>query len=601
MAEVLTELPRHLARYVVDQDYSRYTPEDQAVWRHILKQLVRFLSVHAHPCYRDGLERTGITLDRIPRIEVMSEHLMRYGWRAVAVSGFIPPAAFMELQSLGVLPIACDIRSKDHLLYTPAPDIVHEAAGHAPILIDPVFANYLKRYANVAKKAIVTRKDIEQYDAIRVLSDLKEDPRSTDELIRAAEARLSEATRSITEPSEAALLGRMNWWTAEYGLIGTLEDPLIFGAGLLSSVGESRHCLDASVRKIPFSIDCIDYSYDITEPQPQLFVVREFGDLHDVLDSFQARLAFTLGGLEGLTRALASETVNTVELDTGLQISGTLKEIFIGQSPGAKGPNGSEQVRYLVFKGPTQLSLQNHQIHGQGPDHHTEGYSTAIGPVRWAYTAHLGERAEFSSWLSSQEFNQLRLERGREISLEFQRGIRVTGYIESESQFIKTLRGARVQDLRDPSRQPLFLPEWGLYDLAIGSDVVSVFGGPADRSLYPDSIDFAKRTVTRHTPTQNEMDRLELYRKVQRNAELTTEPMAAAKELLQIIPEVLNRRDWLLTIEVLNGVERAGAQIADPKVGSELSAATSELMGQLKAIGMLDDAVRAHIEDALNE
>jgi len=161
-------LPSHLQRYVVDQDYSRYTPVDQAVWRLIMRRLTSFLKDHAHPCYMDGLAKTGISVEEIPSIDHMSEQLERFGWRALPVSGFIPPAAFMEMQALSILPIASDLRTLEHLEYTPAPDIVHEAAGHAPILVDPEFANYLKSYAQVARRAIISREDLDQYEAIRV-------------------------------------------------------------------------------------------------------------------------------------------------------------------------------------------------------------------------------------------------------------------------------------------------------------------------------------------------------------------------------------------------------------------------------------------------
>ena len=148
-------LPPHLRKYVVEQHYEKYTPIDQAVWRYILRQLRAFLSVNAHECYLEGLDKTGIDVERIPNIDEVSAKLQKFGWRAYPVSGFIPPAAFMELQSLGVLPIASDMRTLEHLLYTPAPDIVHEAAGHAPILVHPEFAEYLRQYAQVAKKAII--------------------------------------------------------------------------------------------------------------------------------------------------------------------------------------------------------------------------------------------------------------------------------------------------------------------------------------------------------------------------------------------------------------------------------------------------------------
>src|SRR5690606_26851802 len=146
-----------------------------------------------------------------------------------------PPAIFMEMQARCILPIARDMRSIEHLLYTPAPDIVHEAAGHAPMVAHPEYSQYLKEYAQVAKNAIISSEDMAVYEAIRLLSDVKENPQSTAEEIKAAGNRLQAAVSHVSYVSEATQLSRMNWWTAEYGLIGTLENPKIYGAGLLSS------------------------------------------------------------------------------------------------------------------------------------------------------------------------------------------------------------------------------------------------------------------------------------------------------------------------------------------------------------------------------
>src|SRR5688572_24239282 len=78
-------LPRHLQKYIVDQDERQYTPVDHAVWRFVLRQLRSFLSVHGHESYLQGLESTGIEIERIPRIADISEKLARFGWRATPV------------------------------------------------------------------------------------------------------------------------------------------------------------------------------------------------------------------------------------------------------------------------------------------------------------------------------------------------------------------------------------------------------------------------------------------------------------------------------------------------------------------------------------
>src|SRR5690349_12480216 len=129
---VSPHVPPHLRQFVVEQDYARYTGVDQAVWRFVLLQTRSRLIETAHPAYRNGFEATGISVERIPSIAEMNDRLARFGWGAVCVDGFIPPRAFQEFQARGILPIAADMRTLAHLAYTPAPDIIHEAAGHAP-------------------------------------------------------------------------------------------------------------------------------------------------------------------------------------------------------------------------------------------------------------------------------------------------------------------------------------------------------------------------------------------------------------------------------------------------------------------------------------
>jgi len=111
-----------------------------------MRKNIAFLKTTAHPAYRVGLMKTGIGTDHIPTIEEMNRHLGKIGWAAICVDGFIPPAAFMAFQQYHVLPIAADIRPIDQINYTPAPDIIHEAAGHAPLIVDEEYAGYLVKF-----------------------------------------------------------------------------------------------------------------------------------------------------------------------------------------------------------------------------------------------------------------------------------------------------------------------------------------------------------------------------------------------------------------------------------------------------------------------
>lgn len=533
-ADVVKNIPAHLRQYIVDQDYSRYTPIDQATWRFSLRQLKHFLSQNAYECYTEGLTKTGITVSEIPRIDVMCEKLQDFGWYALPVSGFIPPAAFMELQSLSILPIASDMRTLDHILYTPAPDIVHEAAGHAPILVDENFANYLKSYAQVAKKAIISSEDLAQYEAIRDLSDIKEDPQSTSEQIRAAEKKLQDVNASISHISEAALLGRMNWWTAEYGLIGDLEAPKIFGAGLLSSVGEARSCLSANVKKIPLTVDCVDTTYDITEKQPQLFVAKTFEDLGRVLKDLENRLSYRIGGAVGLERAQKAKTVNTVQLDSGLQISGKVVEF----------KTKTNVPYFLRLEGPTQLSVNDQELKGHGISYHAHGFSSPIGLLK--------NTSQTLAKMNSQELAAMGIIKNSTCTLEFESGITVRGHLKDETRVdgqlvLLTFTECTVTE----GESILFKPEWGTFDMAVGTEITSVFGGPADRNSYGYTESFVQKIIPRKKYSEQEQLKHSVYSDIRGMREGKT-PVSADRitRLLETL-KTNAPNEWLAFLEIL--------------------------------------------------
>lgn len=325
-------IPDYLQPFIVEQEPSRYTAVDQAVWRFVLLQLHDRLLRAGHPSYARGLAASAISADHIPSIQEIDRGLASLGWGAVCVDGFIPPRAFQAFQSLGVLPIAAEIRTPDHLPYTPAPDIIHEAAGHAPILIDPVYAAYVRAVGEVGARAFASPADARIDRAVRVLSELKETA-VDDALLGAAEIELERAVAAMGEPSEAARVARLYWWTAEYGLVGTPEDYRLYGAGLLSSLGESHFCHRPEVRKVPLAADCTRVGYDITRPQPQLFVARDFDHLHGVLADVSQTLAYDIGGSFAVQAALASGELCTLYFPGGAQAIGKLARVDGGEAP----------------------------------------------------------------------------------------------------------------------------------------------------------------------------------------------------------------------------------------------------------------------------
>jgi phenylalanine-4-hydroxylase len=429
-------LPSHLRRWVVVQDYAAYTARDQQTWRTILGRLVAELPARAHPSYLAGLASTGLGVERIPRLDEMNEKLARLGWGAVAVRGFIPPAVFTELQSRRVLAIAADIRRPEHLEYTPAPDIVHESAGHAPFLADARYAEYLQRCGEVGWRAIAAAEDEAVFEAVRHLSVVKEDAQATPEQVALAEARLQAALASVPFASEGTRASRLYWWTAEYGLVGKLGAPKIYGAGLLSSVGEATRCLGREVRKVALDASCAEVAFDITRMQPQLFVAADFEALFTVLESFAGTLSYRRGGDHGLAEALRSRTVVQLALPGGLALSGRVAELFPAGAAVAPGLS----TALVRLDGPVLRSRHGRAEGGwfDGPGLMAFGAAAPLAPGRFQRT----------------------LETGLVLS-----GFHVGG--GEVLQLSATWRG-----------RPLALPRWAV--LAVAEQLPSVAGGPAD-------------------------------------------------------------------------------------------------------------------------
>lgn len=129
------------------------------------------------------------------------------------------------VQAYNVLVIASDIRQLENIEYTPAPDIIHEGAGHAPIIANPEYAEYLRRFGEIGCKAISSAKDYELYNAVRHLSIIKEANGTPQNEIEEAEKHIEHLQENMGEPSEMALIRNLHWWTVEYGLIGTVDTP----------------------------------------------------------------------------------------------------------------------------------------------------------------------------------------------------------------------------------------------------------------------------------------------------------------------------------------------------------------------------------------
>jgi phenylalanine-4-hydroxylase len=549
---LIERLPKHLKQFIKPQVYDDYTPINQAVWRYVMRKNVDYLGKVAHESYLDGLRQTGISVENIPNMYGMNRILKEIGWAAVAVDGFIPPNAFMEFQAYNVLVIASDIRQIEHIEYTPAPDIIHEGAGHAPIIANPEYAEYLRRFGEIGCKAISSSRDYEMYEAIRLLSILKEAEDTPQAKIDAAEKQVLELQNNMGELSEMAQIRNLHWWTVEYGLIGTVENPKIYGAGLLSSIGESAWCMTDNVKKIPYDISAAEQSFDITKPQPQLYVTPDFAYLSLVLEEFANKMALRTGGLSGVNKLIQSKAMGTIELSTGMQISGHFSNVIEFEG----------KPIYIQTTGKTTLAYREKELVGHGTQYHAEGFGSPIGKLKGINLA--------IEDMSPRDLSAYAIYEGEKISLEFEGNITVSGEIITGS---RNLRGEIIlisfkNCTVTHNETILFHPDWGKYDMAVGKKIISAFSGPADVNSF-DLITHVPSSETIKSKKTAEKTELEhLYQNIRNLREGKTSELP-----LETVFEIVSEKhpnDWLLSVEIAELLQKKANEILLQKVLSHL-------------------------------
>ncbi|MDZ4146918.1 MAG: aromatic amino acid hydroxylase [Flavobacteriaceae bacterium] len=529
---VLDKLPKHLRQFIKPQNYDDYSPIDQAVWRFVMRKNVDYLSRVAHSSYLDGLKKTGISIDYIPNMYGMNRILKEIGWAAVAVDGFIPPNAFMEFQAYNVLVIASDIRQLEHIEYTPAPDIIHEGAGHAPIIANPEYAEYLRRFGEIGSKAISSAKDYEMYEAIRHLSIIKEAEGTPQNEIDEAEKRVEQLQANMGESSEMALIRNLHWWTVEYGLIGTPENPKIYGAGLLSSIGESAWCMTNQVKKVPYSIEAAFQSFDITKPQPQLYVTPDFAHLSLVLEEFANQMALRKGGLKGVQKLINSKTLGTIELSTGIQVSGVFSKVIEHEG----------QAIYVQTIGKTALSSRDKELVGHGVKNHSNGFGSPIGKLKGINLA--------IEDMSPRDLRAYDIYEGECVTLDFEGGIKVSGVIITGTRNLqgKIILISFKNCTVTYQNQTLFKPDWGVYDMAVGKEIISAFSGPADTKSFEQLMKIPQESTTKHQKSAEKSALEKLYRQVRDYREGKNKTISLQKIFAEIVTH--HPSDWLLSVEL---------------------------------------------------
>lgn len=236
-----------VAPQIFDQPYERYTAADHSVWATLYARQTGLLQAHACDAFLRGVEVLRLPADRVPNFETLNQALSQAtGWRIVAVEGLIDDRDFFTLLASRQFPVTWWLRAPDSLDYLEEPDMFHDLFGHVPMLTDPVFAAFVQRYGQLG-------------------------------LAAAGAAELS-------------ALARLYWFTVEFGLLRDASREggvAIYGAGIASSPGETRHSLSGvDVQHLPFDLREIVASAFRTDVfQNKYFVLEDFAQLFATLES----------------------------------------------------------------------------------------------------------------------------------------------------------------------------------------------------------------------------------------------------------------------------------------------------------------------------
>ena len=256
----LVEAPQDSELYI-QQPYELYSEENHEAWRRLYSRMIPRWEQYANEQFLKGVHSLCLNPDRIPKLEEVNRFLCPLtGFRAKAVSGYIPAYLFFDCLRNREFPTTVTIRRSDQLDYLPEPDIFHDIGGHVPMHTDRAFADTLVRFGECAHTA-----------AELVLG------------MRDEELRLKRLTSIIRA------MARFFWFTIEFGLMNTRQGLRAYGSGLLSSFGELEHSMrSAQVQRYPIQLEwAINQSFEIDHYQPLLFVVDGFDHLFSLVDRLE--------------------------------------------------------------------------------------------------------------------------------------------------------------------------------------------------------------------------------------------------------------------------------------------------------------------------
>jgi len=371
------------------------------------------------------------------------------------------------------------------------------------------------------------------YEAVRHLSIIKEDPNTSEIEIKKTTEKVNNLQKNMGELSEMAQIRNLHWWTVEYGLIGTIDNPKIYGAGLLSSIGESEACLKDAIKKRPYSIDASNINFDITKPQPQLFVTPNFSHLSYVLEKFANKMALRKGGLKGVEKLINSKNIGTLELSTGIQISGKFTNVISFEN----------KVIYIQTTSETALATRDKELIGHGTNYHSEGFGSPIGKLEGINLA--------IEDMSPKDLEVYGIYEGKRTTLVFEGGVKVEGEIITGKRDLqgKILLISFSNCTVTYKNEILFNPAWGVYDMIVGKEIKSAFAGPASVESFKDVFKVSNEKTHKIAYSHSDKKLHQFYQEVRDLRESNTEKFNRLEIVFEESKENYSE-EWLLFLEI---------------------------------------------------
>ncbi len=256
------EQARSHGQIYIEQPYELYSAENHEAWRRLYARMVPRWERYANEHFLRGIRSLCLDPERVPRLADVNRFLSPLtGFKARAVSGYVPAFVFFDCLRRREFPTTITIRRSDRLDYLPEPDIFHDIAGHVPMHTDKAFAETLVRFDECAHTAA---------DLVAGIRD--------------------EETRVHCVTSIIKAMARFFWFTIEFGLMrGRGGDLKVYGSGLLSSYGEIAHAIDdPEVQRYPIQLEwVINQGFEIDHYQPLLFIVDSFDHLFGLVDRLE--------------------------------------------------------------------------------------------------------------------------------------------------------------------------------------------------------------------------------------------------------------------------------------------------------------------------